>query len=328
MNMFVMMMAAASIAAAAPDRMADVDRQQQLIWASSGGENPMAARAPALAKLRTLGLTDDAAGIRAQALLLKWGSAADASAAWSWLVTRHRDDARLAPVLEGWWDGSPLPEAKARLRDLQRDTKSATVAATARLILARRDLAEGHRDQALKVLRELSRTAGATPSTLMGAGSPPRLANVAAAILFQEERLAPGAALPAITATTLAGRRAKPAKWKGRPLIIDFWATWCPPCIAALPRMKTLQKANPQLQIISISGDESPQAVERWLARKPHPGEHLWIGPSGRVSAEWANSAYPFYVVVGRDGRITGTSTSIDVVERLVQRSLADRSRT
>ena len=317
----------ASLATAAPDRMADVDRQQQLIWASSGAPNPMAARAPALARLRTLGRTDDAAGLRAQALLLKWGSAGDALAAWSWLVARHRDDPRLAPVLEGWWDGSPLPDAAVRLGVLQRDTRSPAVAATARLMLARRDLADGRRAQGLAALRDLERTAGTTPSTLMGAGSPARLANVAAAILFQEDRLAPGAMLPAITASTIAGRPADPARWKGRPLIIDFWATWCPPCVAALPRLKALQTANPRLQIVSISGDDSPQTVAAWLARRPHPGEQLWIGPSGRVSAQWSNSAYPFYVVVGRDGRIIGTATGIDAAEQMVRRSLAQPAR-
>ena len=322
MKMMFLLALAASVATA-PDRMAEVDRQQQLIWASSGGANPMAARAPALAKLRTLGQTDDAAGIRAQALLLKWGSAADATAAWAWLVSRHRDDPRLAPVLEGWWDGSPLPDAAGRLRALQRETKSPGVAATARLLLARQDLAEGRRAEGLAALREVQRTAGATPSTLMGAGSPARLANVATAILFQKERLAPGAPLPAITATTLAGGRVDTAKWKGRPLIIDFWATWCPPCIAALPRLKALHAANPQLRLVSVSGDDSPKAVSAWLAKKPHPGEQLWIGPSGRVSAEWANSAYPFYVVVGRDGRIVGTSSDIATAERLVRRSLS-----
>lgn len=313
-----------TITAAAPaiNRMAAVDRQQLAIWASTETPRPMAARAPALTALRRIGATDDAAGLRAQALLLKWGSATDAQAAWNWLLVRHRDDLRLAPVLEGWWDGSALPDAAGQLAMLATQTRSPDVAATARLLLARRDLALGRRDQALTILRALARSTRLTPSTLMGAGNPPHLANVASASLFQAEALAVGAPLPAISARTIDGRTPDQARWRGRVLVVDFWATWCPPCIAALPRLQALAAANPQLRLVSISGDDSPAAVATWLQRKPHPGVQLWIGPSGRVSGEWVNSSYPFYVVVGRNGRITGTATDIARVETLVARAL------
>jgi thiol-disulfide isomerase/thioredoxin len=319
MNMLILIALAAG---AAPDRMAEVDRQQQLIWASSAKPTAEAARAPALAALRRIGTTDDAAGMRAQALLLKWGSARDAQAAWQWLVTRHRDDKRLAPVVEGWWDGSALPDATGQLQRLAAQTRATEVRASARLMLARRDLAEGRRAQGLAALRTLSRTAGATTSSLMGAGDPPRLANVARAMLFQEEALSPGAPLPAITAPTIDGRKPNPADWRGRPVVVDFWATWCPPCIAGLPRLKALATANPQLRLVSVSGDDSPKTVQNWLQRKPHPGVQLWIGPSGRVSPEWVNSAYPFYVVVNRDGRIVGTATGVAEVEKLVAKAV------
>jgi thiol-disulfide isomerase/thioredoxin len=320
----LLMLALATAPLAAPslaDRMASVDRQQRAIWASTATPQLPGAREPALAALRRIGTTDDAAGLRAQALLLKWGSAGDAQAAWTWLVTHHRDDTQLAPVLEGWWDGSALPSAAAHLAALAAATTSRDVAATAHLLLARRDLAQGKRATALATLRMLVRTAGTTPSSLMGAGNPPRLANVARAILFQEEALAPGAPLPVITAADIDGRRIDPARWRGQTVVIDFWATWCPPCIAALPRLNAMSAADPQLRLISISGDENPSIVRQWLQRKPHLGTHLWIGPTGRVSAQWVNSAYPFYVVVGRDGRIVGTAIAIADVERLLARA-------
>ena len=316
MNMLILMALAMGTAA---DRMAEVDRQQQLIWASSAGPD---ARAPALAALRGIGTTDDAAGMRAQALLLKWGSARDAQAAWQWLVTRHRDDKRLAPIVEGWWDGSALLDAPGQLQRLAAQTLAPEVRASAQLMLARRDLAEGRRMQGLAALRTLSRTAGSITSSLMGAGNPPRLANVAKAILFKEEALSPGAPLPAITAPTINGRKPNRDDWRGRPMVVDFWATWCPPCIAALPRLKRLSTANPQLRLVSVSGDDSPVIVEKWLKRKPHPGVHLWTGPSGQVSSEWVNSAYPFYVVVNRDGRIVGTATDVATVEKMVAQAI------
>ena len=54
----------------------------------------------------------------------------------------------------------------------------------------------------------------------------------------------------------------------GKVYIVEFWATWCPPCIASMPHLSALQDKYPNsLQIISISG-EQPEAVENFLLRK------------------------------------------------------------
>jgi thiol-disulfide isomerase/thioredoxin len=76
------------------------------------------------------------------------------------------------------------------------------------------------------------------------------------------------AAAPVFTATDLEGRRVSSASLKGKVVLINFWATWCPPCRAEIPDLIALQeKYRDRLQIIGISEDEAPpEVVGRFVA--------------------------------------------------------------
>ena len=74
--------------------------------------------------------------------------------------------------------------------------------------------------------------------------------------------------LPAFAARDLDGREVSTAAWRGKVLIINFWATWCGPCRAEIPDLVALQKKyGDRLQVIGISEDESsPEVVKRFAA--------------------------------------------------------------
>jgi thiol-disulfide isomerase/thioredoxin len=61
------------------------------------------------------------------------------------------------------------------------------------------------------------------------------------------------------TITDLNGTRRSSADWKGKVVLVNFWATWCPPCLAEIPDLIALQnKYRDQLVVIGISEDEIP----------------------------------------------------------------------
>jgi thiol-disulfide isomerase/thioredoxin len=74
--------------------------------------------------------------------------------------------------------------------------------------------------------------------------------------------------VPAFTAADLDGREISSASWHGKVVIVNFWATWCPPCRAEIPDLVALQdKYRDQLQIIGVSEDEVPASqVKRFVA--------------------------------------------------------------
>jgi thiol-disulfide isomerase/thioredoxin len=66
-------------------------------------------------------------------------------------------------------------------------------------------------------------------------------------------------AVPELTMKTLDGRTLNSRDWKGKVTLVNFWATWCPPCREEIPDLIKLQaKYKDQLQIIGISSDEGP----------------------------------------------------------------------
>ena len=77
-------------------------------------------------------------------------------------------------------------------------------------------------------------------------------------------------AIEPFTITDLDGRTLSSADWKGKVVLVNFWATWCPPCLAEIPDLIALQnKYRDRLVVIGISEDEiSPEVVKRFAAEK------------------------------------------------------------
>lgn len=78
------------------------------------------------------------------------------------------------------------------------------------------------------------------------------------------------AAVASFSATDLDGKPLSSADWKGKVVIVNFWATWCPPCRAEIPDLIALQeKYRDTLQIVGVSEDEAPpEHVKRFAAER------------------------------------------------------------
>ena len=96
--------------------------------------------------------------------------------------------------------------------------------------------------------------------------------------------------------------------FRGRPLLVNFWATWCPPCVEELPLLNRFYGENKDKgwQLIGLAVDK-PDAVKRFLARMPLD---FPIGMAGMEGTELARSlgnasgGLPYTVVFGASGRV------------------------
>ena len=89
-------------------------------------------------------------------------------------------------------------------------------------------------------------------------------------------------AAPSINLVTPSGLKAAIAKNKGKVVLVNFWATWCSPCVKELPDLARLKRANASkgFVMILVSGDEieNKSLVSKTLAQKGHAGTYLIKG--------------------------------------------------
>lgn len=79
-----------------------------------------------------------------------------------------------------------------------------------------------------------------------------------------------GVAAPAFSVRGLDGRTLRLSDFKGRPVVLDFWATWCSPCRTSMPHLSEMQERyrDQGLVVVGLAlDDESPQALRRYAER-------------------------------------------------------------
>lgn len=116
------------------------------------------------------------------------------------------------------------------------------------------------------------------------------------------------AALWPLTFTTPDGAKLAMAGLRGRPLLVNFWATWCPPCVEEMPTLDTFfrQNASNGWQVVGLAIDQ-PQSVRSFLGRIPVTFPIGMAAANGQeLSRALGNvaEALPYSVLVGRDGRV------------------------
>jgi thiol-disulfide isomerase/thioredoxin len=118
-------------------------------------------------------------------------------------------------------------------------------------------------------------------------------------------------ALPEFALGNLAGETQSIRSWPGKPLLINFWATWCGPCLREIPMLKELQTARPDLQVVGIAIDKRDAVVE--FAGRMDFNYAILMGQSEAWAAAGALGvniyALPFTVFTGADGSILGVHT-------------------
>jgi thiol-disulfide isomerase/thioredoxin len=110
---------------------------------------------------------------------------------------------------------------------------------------------------------------------------------------------APALALPRIGADGALGEPVTLAASRGRVTVIDFWATWCKPCLAAMPKLDQLARSEPDVAVIAVNLDD-PIAARALFDQRRY--QMALVADDGDVSARYGVSTIPHTVIVDRRG--------------------------
>jgi peroxiredoxin len=111
-------------------------------------------------------------------------------------------------------------------------------------------------------------------------------------------------AAPKFSLPDLKGRAFTLDKLRGKPVLLNFWATWCPPCIEEMPSMETLAtRIGDRAVLAAVSVDESLDEVKRFFDKREVPLLVLH-DPEKKVSQAYGSEKYPETFLIDAQGRV------------------------
>jgi thiol-disulfide isomerase/thioredoxin len=136
-----------------------------------------------------------------------------------------------------------------------------------------------------------------------------------------------------VTGTTLAGEAFDWTKYKGKVVLVDFWATWCGPCREELPHVReSFDKYHKQgFDVVGISLDTDRDQLVAFLEEQEIPWTNLFEPqkdgedvPQPTV-ARYGITGIPTAILVGRDGKVLSLNARGDTLTELLEQQFPDK---
>jgi peroxiredoxin len=122
---------------------------------------------------------------------------------------------------------------------------------------------------------------------------------------FTQRIIEKGDSAPGFSITTDSGKKITRSDFGGKLLVLNFWATWCPPCIEEMPSLhrfaQEMEKSG--VVVLGVSIDKSEQNYKRFLQQN-RPAFETARDPEANIAAEYGTFKWPETYVIGKDGKV------------------------
>jgi thiol-disulfide isomerase/thioredoxin len=114
---------------------------------------------------------------------------------------------------------------------------------------------------------------------------------------------------------------------KGKVVLVDFWATWCGPCIGEIPNIIEAHKkySRQGFVVIGVSLDRENADITKFVEARKLPWKSINVEDSKKLAEKYGVNAIPYPVLVGRDGRVVSLRARGPQLERLLERLMTEK---
>ncbi len=159
-----------------------------------------------------------------------------------------------------------------------------------------------------------------------GDDMPRTFAQAEADLIASIEHATVGSTLPEWAGRRLDGTEEPLSAYRGRVLLIDFWATWCMPCIDALPKLREMVADLPadRFALLAVSVDEELETVTEFMEREAMPWSNWHLGRSSDLERILDVRGFPTYLLADENGRVfSNGGNSLAEMRCMAERAVA-----
>jgi peroxiredoxin len=135
-----------------------------------------------------------------------------------------------------------------------------------------------------------------------------------------------GEAAPAFTAKTVDGDDLRLSDFRGKYVLLDFWATWCGSCKNATADLKNIYDEfgkDGRLVVIGLSSDDLPYDPRKYAQDNGLSWRQCWIGADSSIAKMYGVDGIPSFWLIGPDGKVVMASGSVERVHAAVKAGMA-----
>lgn len=115
--------------------------------------------------------------------------------------------------------------------------------------------------------------------------------------------------VPSLALVNLQGATVDLAEFKGKPMVVNLWATWCPPCVREMPVLHQAQANNPAVNFVFINQGESAQRVGGWLDARKLSLRNVLLDGKGQALDALNQRGLPTTLFFDAKGRLVSART-------------------
>ncbi len=116
-----------------------------------------------------------------------------------------------------------------------------------------------------------------------------------------------GAPLPQTTLRNTNGELVRISDYQGKPVVINLWATWCPPCRREMPVLQAMQRERTDVVFLFVNQAESADTVSRYLSAQGLELRNSLLDPDGEFARQVGSVALPTTLFYSPQGHLTGS---------------------